>query len=109
MCHHTANYYFQSIIENISLKIRKDLLKNDHADRVQELNLLFQNSEGLWSWLPKGESIRQILLDFWKNELVQQNFDFVSTPQFSDEEVGPLLRVEPARIRHLSRPQLGPS
>ena len=26
MCHHTANYYFQSIIENISLKIRKEVI-----------------------------------------------------------------------------------
>jgi threonyl-tRNA synthetase len=36
--------------------------------------------EGLWSWLPQGEALRQRLVALWQQEHVRQNFSFVSSP-----------------------------
>ncbi|MBY0529106.1 MAG: hypothetical protein K2P51_02840 [Rhabdochlamydiaceae bacterium] len=36
--------------------------------------------EGLWSWLPAGEKLRQAWIDWWKRSHVQQNFQLMTTP-----------------------------
>jgi threonyl-tRNA synthetase len=35
---------------------------------------------GLWSWRPKGDSLRQRLVQLWQNEMVKQNFELISSP-----------------------------
>lgn len=52
----------------------------DHLQLGEELDLFHVEEAGCF-WHPKGEVLRQTLLDFWKKELTIQGFDFVSTPR----------------------------
>lgn len=73
------------------LKDLKNFLKNfesakkyDHRRLGQELGLFTHvndpDTEG-WFWFPKGAYIKQVLLDWLKNEMLAQGFEVVSTPR----------------------------
>ncbi|MFS8563193.1 MAG: hypothetical protein LVR00_02205 [Rhabdochlamydiaceae bacterium] len=53
---------------------------------IKELDLLDEIESG-WIWLPRGEKLKEILIGFWKEELGKQNFQFITTPSLSLEEM----------------------
>lgn len=49
----------------------------------------WKEEENGWSYLPEGEKIRRQMEDFWKNILIEKDFEIVSTPQGGSwEEAG---------------------
>ncbi len=59
---------------------------------------LFRKSDLGWSYLPRGEAVRERLLRFWKKIVKEQNFLLIKTPQGLNqedtlEEMRPLGRV----------------
>lgn len=66
------------------LKAMEKGKKRDHRQLGQELNLFSASEEvgsGLWVWHPKGAILRDRLLDWWRAEHQQQQFQFLSTPR----------------------------
>lgn len=67
------------------LKNKVTLEPIDHIQLGKELNLFTPSEQtGEWLWHPRGEIVRQLLIDFWKKENEKQNFQFVSTPMSED-------------------------
>ncbi len=53
----------------------------DHKKLGEELKLFSPvDDQGHWMWLPKGETLRQMLLNLWKEECAKQNLQFISAP-----------------------------
>ena len=53
----------------------------DHMTLSRELQLFMPLGEkNQWMWLPKGEQIQAFLSRWWREEHVQQNFNFISSP-----------------------------
>jgi len=78
----------------------KALLKNpsptsfNHTRFALEEKLFYHSEKGHWIWQPKGEIIRQVLLEHWKNSVSKENFHCIST--FSPDHTNPhetLLRL----------------
>ncbi|MGA8164940.1 MAG: threonine--tRNA ligase [Waddliaceae bacterium] len=68
--------------------------KKDHQKLGPALDLVCQQEgvdPGCWSWLPKGETIKRILIDWWTGRHLAQGYQFLSTP-------GPLYAVNHARL-----------
>lgn len=84
------------------LKIAEAAKERDHRLLGKEMNLftLFEETcPGCWSWLPKGAKIRELLLDWWRQEQNRQKYRLVSTPQWVKTQAvenpqAPLLRLE---------------
>lgn len=93
--------------DNISLKQflkRAETAKQrDHRTLGKEMHLFTTFDEtcpGCFSWLPKGAVIREILLDWWRQEHRRQKYQIVSTaklikPSILDSERLSLVRFEP--------------
>jgi threonyl-tRNA synthetase len=72
----------------------KTLLKNpsplsfNHARFASHEKLFYHSDEGQWIWLPKGEILRQILLEHWKKIVYQEKFQCISTfyPDHADPD-----------------------
>jgi threonyl-tRNA synthetase len=60
------------------LKKVENLPGSDHQKVGDELNLFTKLDES-WFWHSKGERLRQQIIDFWKEEHVNQNFEIIST------------------------------
>ncbi len=74
--------YFDKEALKAALKEKKSLEPVDHQKIGYEQKLFAPAEEsGYWSWLPRGEGVRQLLLQYWKEELLKRNFQFVSTPR----------------------------
>lgn len=68
-------------------KALKDFIKHtpspalsNHLHFVSEKKLLTPLEEGQWMWLPKGELVRELLVQWWRSQLKKRNFHFISTP-----------------------------
>jgi threonyl-tRNA synthetase len=57
--------------------------RRDHRELGKELDLFSTHDEANpygWFWHPRGEQIRQVLVDWWRNEHRNQGVQFVTTP-----------------------------
>ncbi len=64
--------------------------KRDHRKIGQELDLFSVNEEvgaGLVLWHPKGARIRKLIEDFWSQEHVNNDYDFVYTPHIGKAQL----------------------
>jgi threonyl-tRNA synthetase len=64
--------------------------KRDHRKIGQELDLFSVNDEvgaGLVLWHPKGARIRKLIEDFWSQEHVNNDYDFVYTPHIGKAQL----------------------
>lgn len=64
--------------------------KRDHRKIGQELDLFSVNEEvgaGLVLWHPKGARIRKLIEDFWSQEHVSNDYDFVYTPHIGKAQL----------------------
>lgn len=62
-------------------------ISNYHYVRwIQELDLL-EKIDDRWIWCPRGEMLKETLINFWKRELLKQNFQFISTSSFDLDEM----------------------
>ena len=64
--------------------------KRDHRKIGQELDLFSINEEvgaGLVLWHPKGARIRKLIEDFWSEEHVNNDYDFVYTPHIGKAQL----------------------
>ncbi len=82
-----------------TLKAAPSYAKRSHLSLVQELDLFMPMEdlgEGLWSWLPKADAVKQRLVDWWREEHLKQNFELMTTPSClhvsEDEDPGFYLR-----------------
>ncbi len=50
-----------------------------HLSLSREMGM-FEPMEEFWLWRPKGEFIRQQLIDWWRQEYRRQNFSLISSP-----------------------------
>lgn len=86
------------------LKMSEVAKECDHRLLGKEMHLFATFDEtcpGCWSWFPKGTLIREILLDWWREEHRRQKYQLVSTPNLVkthvlDKTHQPLLSFEPA-------------
>lgn len=83
------------------IRSKQSLKIKDHIEWGEELQLYVPYQNG-WSWLPKGEKLRQILISFWKSQLYDQGFDFVSTPRFPVCSSCPISEMTSAHLHLLS-------
>ncbi len=84
------------------IKSRSSLNFKDHVELGKELDLFSpckEMGEGFWRWHPKGEAVRQIVSDFWKQEHIKQNFQFVSTPRRYRREYCPIAEIAAGHIQ----------
>jgi threonyl-tRNA synthetase len=51
-----------------------------HLSLVKQMRLLEPLEEGMWLWLPRGEKVRELLIQWWRQEHLKQNFSLVSSP-----------------------------
>ncbi len=58
------------------LKKRETFGQKDHLVLGKELDLFLPYENG-FLWRPRGETLRQLFLAFWKEELVKEKFQFV--------------------------------
>ncbi len=64
--------------------------KRDHRKIGQELDLFSINEEvgaGLVLWHPKGARIRKLIEDFWSQEHINNDYDFVYTPHIGKAQL----------------------
>jgi len=65
-------------------KFDESVTAQDHLFWIKELDLLSQSPErgsGFWRWHPKGEKVRYLLEQYWRETLQKKHFDFISTPK----------------------------
>lgn len=94
------------------LKMTEAAKECDHRLIGKEMGLFAAFDEtcpGCWSWLPKGTIIREILLDWWRQEHHRQKYQIVSTPNFVkphvlDKAHLPVLSFEPDGQSYLACP-----
>jgi threonyl-tRNA synthetase len=63
--------------------------KRDHRLLGKEMGLFSQEDAGSgeWFWHPKGACLREILLDWWREEHRKQKFQFLATPRVIKQSV----------------------
>ncbi|MBM3173467.1 MAG: threonine--tRNA ligase [Chloroflexi bacterium] len=64
----------------------EEAVKRDHRKLGKELDLFSLHEEagpGLVHWHPKGGTVRQLILDFWREEHRKRGYDIVFTPHIS--------------------------
>jgi len=71
------------------LKMLKEAERRDHKKLGRELELFFfdENSPGMPYWLPKGLTIYNTLLDFWRSEHISRGYQEVKTPLMNKKEL----------------------
>jgi len=68
------------------LKLVEEAKKRDHRVLGSKLNLFHIDEEfgaGLPLWHPKGETLIYLIKEFLRRELVQDGYQFVSTPHIA--------------------------
>jgi len=67
----------------------KEAERRDHKKLGRELELFFfdENSPGMPYWLPKGLTIYNTLLDFWRSEHISRGYQEVKTPLMNKKEL----------------------
>lgn len=72
----------------------KQLAKQTPPSERSHLNLgpqagLFEpmGEEGMWRWLPRGEKLRNQLIQWWREQHISQNFNILSSPVSTIEEL----------------------
>jgi len=71
------------------LKKYKTAKKNDHQILGPQLKLFFHPknaAKGCWSWLPKGETLKEILLSVWKKKHLECGFSSIKTSNWLKED-----------------------
>lgn len=63
------------------LKNYEDAKKRDHRLLGKEMGLFSQMDGDEWFWLPKGSCLRETLLGLWREGLLAQQFQLVSSPR----------------------------
>jgi threonyl-tRNA synthetase len=64
----------------------EDIGERNYLKWIKELDLLEERESG-WVWLPRGETLKELLIDFWKKELAKQNFQFIATPSLDTQQM----------------------
>ena len=80
----TAFYDLPSLKK--SLKTAETTKKRDHRLLGKEMNLFSAKDEvgaGCWLWHPKGTTLRETLIDWWRTEHQQQHFQFLTSPNIA--------------------------
>ena len=57
--------------------------EGNHLRLIKELDLFMPMEDlgdGLWSWLPKADAVKELLLQWWRREHLQQNFQLMTSP-----------------------------
>jgi threonyl-tRNA synthetase len=75
------------------LKRLRDYPAYDHVQLAQELALTADEGAGFWSWLPRGEVLRQQLVAWWQEEHAKRAFQFLSTPRCNQEGISPYIEM----------------
>lgn len=81
-----GNAFFEKEELKKFLKKYNQFAGKDHITLGRETRLYTPYKKDLWQWLPKGEVVRSLLLDWWKEEHHKQNFQFVVTPKVANLE-----------------------
>lgn len=64
----------------------KELAKHSYASHchltlAKQLGLFEpMDEEGMWFWRPRGEALRELLVEWWRQEHLKQNFSLISSP-----------------------------
>jgi threonyl-tRNA synthetase len=72
------------------LEMLEEAKKRDHRKLGQELDLFGIQEEaggGLAFYYPKGSAIRNVLIDYWKQEHLRDGYEFVDTPHISKSDL----------------------
>ncbi|MHC4829624.1 MAG: threonine--tRNA ligase [Planctomycetota bacterium] len=72
------------------LHMLEEAKKRDHRKLGQELDLFGIQDEaggGLAFYYPKGSAIRNVLVDYWKQEHLKDGYEFVDTPHISKSDL----------------------
>ena len=72
------------------LFLLEEAKKRDHRKLGQELDLFSFNNDlgaGLILWHPKGATIRRIIEDYWRQEHIEDGYDFLYTPHLAKLDV----------------------
>jgi threonyl-tRNA synthetase len=75
---------------NTYLELLEEAKKRDHRKLGSELELfMFSNrvGAGLPIWLPKGNAIRERLVDFMKEEQIKRGYQLVTTPHIGKKDL----------------------
>jgi threonyl-tRNA synthetase len=94
--------FFDSVDLKKFIKSGQSLKFKDHVQWGKQLDLFSPCREigpGLWRWHPKGESLRHILLNLWKEESSKQNFQFISTPRHYKRHYCPISEIAASHIQ----------
>lgn len=74
----TGTAFFEKSALKSFIKTREEFPEKDHVRLGKELDLFTTCEEGAL-WHPRGVEIQELLLQFWKERLVEQNFSRIST------------------------------
>ncbi len=72
------------------LKKLEEIKKRDHRKLGKDLDLFSTSDQigaGLILWHPKGAIIRKVLEDFWRDEHLKADYDFVATPHMAKRDL----------------------
>jgi threonyl-tRNA synthetase len=75
---------------NAYLEMLEEAKKRDHRKLGQELDLFGIQDDaggGLAFYYPKGSAIRNVLVDYWKQEHLKDGYEFVDTPHISKSDL----------------------
>jgi len=73
-------------VDKKTLSIRE----KDHITLGKDLQYFFQmpgENPGEWAFLPKGELIREKLIELWKKKISSSGFEIVSVPSYTEAEM----------------------
>ncbi len=79
----------QSELDNYLYKI-EEAKKRDHRKLGKELDLFFFSErvgQGLPMWLPRGNVIRENLMNYMRDEQIKMGYEHVSTPHIGSKEL----------------------
>jgi threonyl-tRNA synthetase len=68
-----------------ALQDKEQFQKQDYLQLGAELSL-FEVEDGGWIYHPRGEWLREILMDVWRKELRAAGYSLISTPRCDEEE-----------------------
>lgn len=72
------------------LKKLEEIKKRDHRKLGKELDLFSTSDQigaGLILWHPKGAIVRKVIEDFWRDEHLKADYEFVSTPHMAKRDL----------------------